>query len=410
MSTVQTISDLGDTLKNVYAPLMTNLSRLESTGATLIPQTDDGLNQLDDGMEVRPRIQLTPSSLSASRAEGESYPVGNTADYVQAVVRLAKHATRYAFTPEQERRSLADLGSWEDIGSRYAREVGEDAGRDFAAQLYGLGNGIRAITGATSGSNVIQLDADTTMAQMRTLRRGMKVDVGSVANPIAVAASRNITAVDFDNKTITVSGSAVSTSADDAVFVSGAGGSTSWGAREIVSLQQIAGSEDLYGVAVADNPEFVGFTSDGGGVERTLTATLAQRVRDDMRQNGGTEPTHGITSPGVFRSAVAAEAAKVRYTMDNQNDIDADIDGIKLGSMTLVQDDYVWEGHMFAVSFGEEGVQCPSSGNYKPVNPSVTFETDPNGSDDRIYRTYKFHQLVAAKRNSIGHVTDLAEA
>jgi hypothetical protein len=61
-------------------------------------------------------------------------------------------------------------------------------------------------------SNLVVLNALTPEQMLVNFaEKGYRVDIGTVANPQAVAANRAITAVDIANKTITIDGGAVTT-------------------------------------------------------------------------------------------------------------------------------------------------------------------------------------------------------
>ena len=99
-----------------------------------------------------------------------------------------------------------------------------DMRRDINRQVYGTSNGVVATCGVTTGANVIVLDANTTVTQMRQMEVGMLVDIGTIAAPFTIAQARQITAVNRAAKTITINGAVVTTGATHFIFRSGNGG------------------------------------------------------------------------------------------------------------------------------------------------------------------------------------------
>lgn len=68
-----------------------------------------------------------------------------------------------------------------------------------------------ATCGTTSSSTVVRLASSESEKVFGGLPVGSRVDVGTTADPWSVAANRTVTAVDIPNRTVTLSGEAVST-------------------------------------------------------------------------------------------------------------------------------------------------------------------------------------------------------
>lgn len=404
-----TIAALGESLKEIYAPRLTKLTRLKSQFLTIVPETADGIDL--DLLEARFPVRVRMGSNVGARWELESYPDGEDPVTIQGRARVTKQTIRYAFSHETLLRSQKTEGAWEDHVERMEDDTALQAARDIARQVFGAGQGVVAVCGTTSNDNDVVLDSGTVAAQWRFLRRGLRVDIGTVANPTAVAENRRITDVDPSSGTITIDGAAVTTDGTHRVFVTGAGGATSWGDRELVSLQQIAGTGDIYNINVSQYPEYVGYQARGnGGTNRVLTETLVDQFVSDIRQNDGVEPTHLVTTPGAFRAAAAQIIGQVQYTMDDQNDLEHGIRTLELGGsrVKVFQDDFVWEGTGFLVNIGVNGLQMAASGDYEPVDdPVIRTNEDNDGAQSRFRR---YLQLIVTNRPSIGFINALTES
>lgn len=402
------LAEAGDILKELYASRITEMSKLKDDFLASLPKSDDGLSL--DKLEVRPFIRQTLGSSVGARWEGEAFASGTGPDGVTGLVRTTKQTGAFEWTPEREKRQTVDgKAAWTNIFDDLESDQIAQLAEAYARQAFGEGNGVIARCGVTSNATTVVLAAATKPAQLRCLRVGMKIDIGTVASPASVAAGRLITAINNTNKTITISGAAVTTDADTRIFVQGAGGATSWGNRELVSLQQIAGSGNLYGIDVSENPGYVGYQNGNGGTNRSLTEVLADRVRTDIRQNRGVEPTDLVTAPAVFAQGAGQFSDKVQYTMAEYGDLKVRRDSLELGGLTIHRSDFCWENTGFVYNTGPDGISFITSG--------VEFVTEGGGvvrvregGDVRYANWAEYAQLVATNRRSVGIITDLTGA
>ena len=127
----------------------------------------------------------------------------------------------------------SDAGSFLQVLKAELDGLRNDLRRDMARQVYGDGTARIAKCGTTSTASVVVLAADAAsgtdvFAGKEAIRKGhlyvgMLVDIGTVAAPTTIASGREITAVDYDNGTITISGATVSTTSSHFIFRAGAG-------------------------------------------------------------------------------------------------------------------------------------------------------------------------------------------
>src|SRR5688572_20590596 len=96
-----TLDTLGDEIKEIYAPRISDLTRLQSAALTLIPESTTDISL--DKLEARPLVKVAMGSNVGARWEAEAYPDGNDAEYVQALVRLTKQTSRFTLTPEAQK-------------------------------------------------------------------------------------------------------------------------------------------------------------------------------------------------------------------------------------------------------------------------------------------------------------------
>jgi uncharacterized FlaG/YvyC family protein len=395
-------------LKEVYRGQLHEQTKRVSNGLQLIEETTNNTDLTN--LEARIGIELETGFNVASRWEDEDFPATSAPIMEQAILRLRKLVAVSNVTPEAVKRSQASEAAFVSAMEKETSSIAKQMGYEKARQVFGAGGGVVAVCDDNTG-NVIDLAAATTAAEMRTFRRGLRVDLGTVANPTSVAANRRITAVDRTNKTITVDGATIVNSTIDGthrVTIQGAGGSTSWATREVTSLQQIVGTGNYLGVNTTNNPEFVSIV-DTASSNRVLTEALVSKVRDDVRMVAGDVPDTIITSPGVFRAATAAFVNQIEYVMNDQELLKAGIKAIELGGIRVVQDDYVWDNTAFMLNLKDEaGVKVYTDG--EGVQEVDETWRRLEGRDTFRKRLCTYWELGTEKRTLHARFTHLTEA
>jgi hypothetical protein len=234
-----------------------------------------------------------------------------------------------------------------------------DLNRNLSRQIFMDGSAQIAQCGTTSSSTTVQLN---TTSGYNAIERGWigvgaKVDIGTASNPTSLASGVGITAVDLANSTITIDGSAISTTS--AAFVSLKGtrsGSTSYemnGLRNIIST-----SATLGGLAPASYPEWVAAGVDS--TSQAITLALLYTQNSVIAQKTGKPADFVITGLKQQRKAYTLLQAQVRYANDNSTPtggVDGvDINGVKLFAVPDCQNEAVYFltiGDLFTVSAGD---------------------------------------------------------
>ncbi len=265
-------------LKEDYQPLV----------RTQIDSRSEWLNQIErnsddvEGLEAVFSLHVGRNSGIGSRKELEILPDAGNQSYVKARVGLKYHYGRIQVSGPIMRAAKSDAGSFVRAVESESKGIVTDLRFDHERQLLGTSDGVLAATGVTTGSTNVVTTATTT--QIRHIRPGMKVDIGTVANPTAVVAGSLVTAVNSTTKVVTIS-SAVTTAATDRIFLKGNGGSGA-NQREVTGLQTIINNTaPLFGVDPAVNPEWASYVRDAGGA--ALSDAIIGELIDEV----------GIVSP-----------------------------------------------------------------------------------------------------------------
>jgi hypothetical protein len=234
-----------------------------------------------------------------------------------------------------------------------------DLNRNLSRQIFGDGSGQIAQCGTTSSSTTVQLNTTSgyNAIERGWLDVGAVVDIGTSADPVAVATGRSITAVDLANSTITISGAAVTTSSSHYVTLKGArSGSTSYemnGLHNIVSTTAVLG-----GIDPATQSQW-----KAAGVDSTsqaLTLSLLYQQNQKIAQKTGKAADFVVTGLKQQRVAYTLAQAQVRFANDaplTVGSVDGvDINGVKLYAVPDCKNEDVFFltiGDVLSVSAGD---------------------------------------------------------
>jgi hypothetical protein len=234
-----------------------------------------------------------------------------------------------------------------------------DLNRNLSRQIFMDGSAQIAQCGTTSSSTTVQLN---TTSGYNAIERGWigvgaVVDIGTSANPTSIASGVSVTATDLANSTITISGSAVSTTSSAYVSLKGTrSGSTSYemnGLRNIIST-----SATLGGLATASYPEWVAAGVDS--TSQAITLALLYTQNSVIAQKTGKPADFVVTGLKQQRKAYTLLQAQVRYANDSSTPtggVDGvDINGVKLFAVPDCQNEAVYFltiGDVFTVSAGD---------------------------------------------------------
>lgn len=262
-----------------------------------------------------------------ARKELEDLPAPGNQAYVKARVGLKYNYGQIQVSGPVMRAMKNDDGSWLRALESESKGVVNDLKQDVERQLLGTSDGVIAATAANAAVNDVVTTATTT--QIRHLRVGMRVDIGTVASPTAVASNRTITAVNRATSTITIDGAAVTTATTDRIFRQGNGGDGS-NQREITGLQNIVDSTtSLFGVDPASYPEWASYEKDAAGA--ALSDALVGELIDEISIVSPLGvPDWAITDHRQARAYAATLQAQRRFTTDGE--LFGGFKGIEIGT------------------------------------------------------------------------------
>jgi hypothetical protein len=340
-----TLSTLSNILKEYYLGPVSEqlnnevllLSRLESRSEDLV------------GKYAYVPLHKTRSGGIGARAESGALPTAGKQGYDKAKYDLKYLYGTVQVTGPSVAKTKNEAGSFLQVLKSELDGLRNDLRRDLARQVYGDGTAQIAQCGTTTSATTVVLNSAGGKEAIRKghLYVGMLVDIGTTAdvNSISGASPREITAVDYTNGTITISGAAVTTTSSHYVTRAGAtndGLASANGSRsyEIDGLQRIIstsatyfGEIDTANEAWWDNQRMaIADTTNG-----RLTLEDLQKGLNLVRLQG-TMPTAMITSLGIQREFYMLLEDQVRYVEPNSMDYSAGFKTLSYNGMPVIAD------------------------------------------------------------------------
>lgn len=297
------LTTLNAILKDDYKSLTENLNNK----AFMLAQVKKSSGTIH-GRRATHSVHLGRSGAIGAAIEGATLPTADQQRYSTVQVPCRYQRARIQLTVQLIKQAQGDIGSFIDA-LESEMNITNDSMRDVNRQIYGTSNGVIVQCGITTTSATIVL-ATATRADFATyLYVGRVVDIGTVATPTTIASARTITAVSVANKTITISGATVSTTASHFVFQSGAGGASTNtglpvdGQVELTGLQTIVSATAiLHTIDPSTTPAWAAQVYGNSGTLRPLSETSIDMALLQTTAASGATPNLLVSGAGVFVS------------------------------------------------------------------------------------------------------------
>lgn len=357
-------------------------------------------------------LHTSRNSGVGARAEGGTLPTAGNQGYTEQRIDMRRQYARIEVTGPAIREMKSDRGSFVRAVESEIKGAVNDIKRDVSRQVFGTSNGVIATCGTTSTANEVVLASTTTLTQMRQFEVDMVVDIGTVASPATVASAVTITAVNRTTKTITVSGSTISTTGSHFVFRSGAGGAIGGaGQKELTGLQSIvAASGTLFNVDPSSVTSWVSYVSSNSGTNRAPTDTLFETALDEISIESGENADLIVTSAGVSRAYANGLKDQKRYsnTLDLKGGFKAISVTTPQGEVALTWDRDCPENKAFVLNTSHLTEFYSSDWEWMDEDGAVLNRVQ--NKDAYEATLFKYHEVATDKRNAHGLVSDLSAA
>lgn len=298
-----TLSTVDAILKDDYKEYLDNLNNANF----LLSQIEQRKDTVQ-GRIARHAVHLGRSSGVGARSETGSLPDAGNQSFATVPVPVRYIYGRIQLSGPTIKQAVTDRGAFIDALDAEMEGIKNDAMKDVNRQLWGTSNGVIAQCGTTTSSTTVVLASSTGSTALRQLffDGGMVVDIGTVASPFTIAQARTVTAVDETNKTITISGNAVSTTSSHFIFRSGAGGASNNsgqpgdGQVELTGLQTIVDDTAvLHTINPSTQPKWKAYVNANGGTNRSVTESLITGSIMKTLTNSGKKPSLLVSAEGV---------------------------------------------------------------------------------------------------------------
>jgi hypothetical protein len=298
-----TLSTVDAILKDDYKEYLDNLNE-----ANFILSQVETRKDTVQGRIARHAVHLGRSSGVGARAESGTLPTAANQSYATVPVPVRYVYGRIQLSGPTIKQAVTDRGAFIDALDAEMEGIKKDAMKDVNRQLWGTSNGVIAQCGTTSSSTTVVLASTTGTTALRQLffDGGMVVDIGTVASPATIASARTVTSVDETNKTIAISGAAVTTSSSHFVFRAGAGGASNNsgqpgdGQIELTGLQTIVDDTAvLHTIDPSSQPKWKAYVNSNSGTNRSVTESLITGSIMKVLTNSGKKPSLLVSAEGV---------------------------------------------------------------------------------------------------------------
>ena len=244
------------------------------------------------GKEVRRLAQYGVNGGVGAGTEEGSLPAAGGNNYDQFVTTLKNLYGTIEISDKAVRASENSAGAFVDLLNAEMEGLLRSSAFNFGRMLFGDGSGILCTVSAVSG-NVVTVDS------VKNVIEGMTVDVlDADGDQVSGVTARRITAVDRTDKTVTLSGGALTgVVAGCTLCVQGSHN------LELTGLGTIFKDDgSLYGLSRAERPWMVPYIKESVG---TISENAIQTAIDYLEETAGSRVDMIVCSWGVKRALQA---------------------------------------------------------------------------------------------------------
>lgn len=340
MATQQTVAALDPVLKDLYGPAVIDQLNNEIAVFQLLDVTSENLV----GRDIILGLHTSRSGGVGARAEGDNLPTASAQSYKKAIFDLKYLYGRGQVTGPAIVRTKDQIGSMVSALRDEMTRIRDDLLLDTARQVYGASDGYVAQCGTTTTSNTVVLAND------EAIRKGFLyinqvVDIGTAANPVAIAGAVTITDVNLAGPSITISGSTVSTTSSHFVSVAGSRKTSDGSSNEMSGLQGLISATTVAGgidPTQAGNSFWKSMVDSSG----TLTLDNLRKNTNQVRIAGG-QVGLMLTSFGVQRQVYNLFTSNIRYTGEDVTKLRGGFQSLSFDGYPLVADRLAPFGKLF---------------------------------------------------------------
>lgn len=375
----------------------------ELNNSSLLLAQIDSNDEDVEGERVTANHHVGRNSGVGARKEGETLPSPGAQNYVRSDYFLYANYGTGRISTRLMKAIKTNRGAFLNAAKAEMTRIKDDLKREVNFQAWGTSDGVVAATDLNAvATNDIILAAATDRRVFNYLHVGMHIDIGVVATPTSVASDRTITAINKTTKTITISGTAVTTATTDRIFRQGNGGSGA-NQRVITGIQTIVDSTGVYaGIDPDDVPEWASYEDDLSG---PLTEAAIEEVMSEISMTGASVPDLCITTPEILRAFAAV--LKQDRQLTNPTVLKGGFKGVVVqtpwGDVTVTSDRDCPAGTVWFLNTGELVQYQYADWDFLDADGSVLHLVSGVAAYD--FTLEKFHELATLSRRAHGKLT-----
>lgn len=318
---------VSDALKTHYLPgLKYQLDERNGAFYSMIEKTSQGVVGKDIQLVMRYGRQ---GGVGARATDTDTLPTPNSRKNKVATWETKNLFARIQISDKTIKASASNTGAFANLLEAELSDCLTDAKDNFARQLFGKGTGVMAVCSAVASDVIIPVDST------RFFYEGQLIDLSSSVGVVKVAG-REVTIVDREAKTITISGAAVTVASGDIITIAG-----SYGA-ELTGLDVVMEKDTtIYGIDRSTN-KWLNPTIRA--IDAELSELGIQEAMDNCETIGGDQTNFILTTHGVKRAYQYLMQTQKRTV--NTMDLKGGYKAMSYNDIPLVADKYQAEGTM----------------------------------------------------------------
>lgn len=399
------LTTAADALKEFYLPAVREQLVNRNEYLAQIETSSDSV----EGLQTVLSLHVGRNEGIGARAELGDLPTAGNQSYKKERVNLTFQYGTIQVSGPAIAAAQSDRGGWIKAVESETKGIVTDQKRDEERQLLGTSNGVIATCGTTTTSADVVTSATST--QLRHLRVGMAIDIGTLASPTTIASNRTITAVNLSTGVVSISGATVSTTSSHFIFRTGNGGDVANSSKkEYTGLQTIVDSSgSLFGVDPATYPVWASYEASAAGA--ALSDTLIEVLIDEVDINSPSgPPTWGIADHGQVRKLAASLKSQKRFA--NTTDLKGGFTALEVATasgkinVSALRDCPTLT--FFGLNPDHLGLHEASGWDFLDLDGAVLSRVA--GKDAYGATLYHYSEHVTDQRNAHGKITTLAAA
>jgi hypothetical protein len=395
-------------LKEVYEGDLQDQLQSETVALKRIERSSEGVTHEVGGKYVTFPIRTKRNHGIGARGEMEALPIAQRQSYSQARVGLKYLYGSLELSGQTFELADKNFQAFSSALDEEVKGLRQSLAKDLNRQVYGTNTGaIGTATAAGTTTTFVTTDEGAIYFEV-----GMIIDVLDASASFAVISSAaEITGIASagGNTTVTFAPAAsVATASGDLITRDNSYN------KELTGLSQIvAASGSVYNIDPASVPVWKSTVNSNGGTNRALSEGLLIKLMDDVRQQGGGQPTVFFSNVGVRRAYFNLLVQQRRYS--NTTEFEGGFKGLAFttdqGDVPFVSDFDCPRNKVWAVN--EKEVKVYEAADWEFMNRDGSrwqrVITSAGAFDAYSATLYKYMEIGTHRRNSHGLLSDVTE-